>query len=198
MRLLFLCCALASAAEIPKGSHVLLEMVNSVDTHTAREGDYVYLRTASPIATGGSIVVPVGSHVQGVVTQAKPSGRVKGRAQLAIRLDTLTLPTGSLVKFTPKVVSVDGGDSGQRVAGDEGSVRQAPGKMEDAGQIAILAGSGASIGALADRSWKGAGIGAGIGTGVGIARVLLSKGREVQLKRGTSLDVVFDRAVSLE
>ena len=64
---------LAVAAEIPQGAHMLLRMENSVSTRTARGGDYVYLRTASPISIGGQIVVPVGSYVQGVVTQAKRS-----------------------------------------------------------------------------------------------------------------------------
>ena len=66
-----------SAAEIPQGSHALLRLVNSVSTRTAREGDYIYMRTATPIVSNGSIVVPVDSHVQGVVTRAKRSGRVK-------------------------------------------------------------------------------------------------------------------------
>ena len=57
----------ASAAEIPQGAHLLLRMENSLSTRTAREGDYVYLRTASPISLDGKIVVPVGSYVQGVV-----------------------------------------------------------------------------------------------------------------------------------
>ena len=51
MRLTILALLLAAAtfaAEIPKGSHALLRMVNSVTTRTAREGDYVYLRTATP------------------------------------------------------------------------------------------------------------------------------------------------------
>ena len=39
----------AAASEIPGGAHLLLRMVNSVNTRTAQEGDYVYLRTASPI-----------------------------------------------------------------------------------------------------------------------------------------------------
>ena len=61
-----------------------------------------------------------------------------------------------------------------------------------------LAGSGAMIGGIADRSWKGAGIGAGIGSGVGVATVLLTRGKEVDLSQGTTLDVVFDRPVVLE
>src|SRR5437660_1230803 len=139
---------LLSAAEIPPGAHVLLRMENSINTKTAQAGDFVYLRTGSPIAAGGEIVVPVGSYVQGVVTQAKRSGRVAGRAQLAIRLDTLTLSSGKVFKFSPHLSSVDSGESGQKVVGKEGVVEQAPSRGEDARQIAILAGSGAAVGGL--------------------------------------------------
>jgi hypothetical protein len=188
----------AQAAEIPQGAHVLLRMENSLSTRTAKEGDFVYLRTAVPIASSGEIAVPAGSYVQGVVTESKQSGRVKGRAQLAIRLDTLTLASGKVYKFAPHVSSVDSGETGQKVVGSENAIEQAPGKGQDAQRIAILAGSGAGIGGIADRSWKGAGIGAGVGSAVGLATVLLTRGKEVELRQGSTLDVVFDRPVSLE
>ncbi len=188
----------AFGAEIPQGSHVLLQMVNSVSTRTAQEGDYVYLRTASPIATGGTIVVPVGSYVQGVVTHSKRSGRVTGRAEIAIRLDTLTLPGGKAFKVAPHLASVEAGESDQRAERTENGVKQGGTKMQDAARIAILAGGGASIGGIADRGWKGAGIGAGAGSAVGLATVLLSRGKEVELRQGATLDVVFDRTVDLE
>src|ERR1700733_2880378 len=167
-RILLSCLAIfvsaATAAEIPQGAHVLLRMENSLNTRTAQEGDYVYLRTAVPIASAGEIAVPAGSYVQGKVSEAKRSGRVKGRAQLAIRLETLTLGSGKVYKFSPHLSAVDGGESGQKVVGAENTVEQAPGKGQDSERIAILAGTGASIGGIAERSWKGAGIGGGAGT----------------------------------
>jgi hypothetical protein len=190
--------AFASATEIPKGAHVLLRMMNSINTRTAQEGDYVYLHTATPISVDGQIVAPVNSYVQGVVTMSKRSGRVTGRAELGIRLETITLPSGKVFKFSPHLAAVDSGETGQKVEARENTIKQGPSRGEDAKQIAILAGSGGAIGGLADRSWKGAGIGAGIGSGVGLATVLLTRGKEVDLQQGTTLDVVFDRAVGLE
>lgn len=198
LSVLLLLASKAPAAEIPQGAHVLLRMENSVNTRTAKEGDFVYLRTAVPIASAGEIAVPAGSYVQGVVSEAKQSGRVKGRAQLAIRLETLTLASGKMYKFTPHVSEVDAGGTGQKVVGAENTVEQASSRFQDAGRIAILAGSGAGIGGLADQSWKGAGIGAGVGSAVGLATVLLTRGKEVELRQGSTLDVVFDRPVSLE
>ncbi len=187
-----------AATDVPAGAHVLLRMVNSISTRTAQEGDYVYLRTATPISANGRIVVPADCYVQGVVARSKRSGRVKGRSELGIRLETLTMPGGKVLKFSPRVQSVDDNESEQKVDREENMVRQGGNTMKNAGRIAILAGSGASIGGIADRSWKGAGIGAGAGSAVGLATVLLTRGREVELKQGSSLDVVFDRGLSLE
>jgi hypothetical protein len=192
-----LACA-ASATEIPPGAHVLLRMVNSISTRTARQGDYVYLQTATPLSVNGHIVVPAHSYVQGVVAHVRRSGRVSGRAELGIRLDTITLPEGRAFRFTPRVASVDAGEGGQQVDAHESTVKEGASTGQDVQRIAITAGTGAAIGAMADRSLSGAGIGAGVGTAVGLATVLLTRGREVEMRQGTTLDVVFDRAVPLE
>jgi hypothetical protein len=173
-------------------------MENSINTRTAQEGDYVYLRTASPISIGGRIAVPEGSYVQGVVVQSKRGGRVKGRAQLGIRLETLTFASGKVLKFSPHLASAEDEENGQKATGKENMIEAGPNTGKDAERIAILAGSGAALGGLTDRSWTGAGIGAGIGTGVGLASVLLTRGKDAVLRKGSTLDVVFDRPVSLD
>jgi hypothetical protein len=188
----------ASAAEIPKNTHVLLKMVNSISTRTAQEGAQVYMQTASPISDGNQIVVPVGSYVQGTVLVSRRSGKVSGRAQLAIRLEILTLPGGRTLKFSPHVTSVDDGETTQKVVNDEGLVKQGGNAGKDVERIAILAGTGAGLGAMVDRSWKGAGIGGAAGGAVGLATTLLTRGKEVELRQGSSLDVVFDRALAVD
>jgi hypothetical protein len=184
-------------ADIPQGSHVVLRMVNSISTRTASEGDYVYMRTATPIVADGQIVVPEGSYVQGVVSHAKRSGRIQGRAELSIRIESLTLPSGKVVKITPHLSSVDSGDTDQKVD-KEGGVQQGASKGTDAAKIATTAGTGAALGAIVDRSVKGAGIGTGAGGAVGLATVLLSRGREVELHQGATVDVTFERPVPVD
>jgi hypothetical protein len=187
-----------SAAEIPQGSHLLMRLVNSLDTRTARVGDYVYLKTASPIVSNGQIVVPVDCYAQGVVTHAKRSGRVSGRAELAVRIESLTFPSGKTIEISPIPKSVDSDGTEQKVERKEGGIQQGGSKDADAARIATMGGAGAAIGGLADRSWKGAGIGAGAGSAVGLATVLLTRGREVTLRAGSTLDVVFDHAVPVD
>lgn len=188
----------AQAAEIPKGTHTLLRLVNSISTRTAREGDYLYFRNATPIVANGAVVVPAESYVQGVVTRSVKSGRVKGVAELSIRIETLTLPSGKVIRLNPKLASVDSEGTNQKVVGPEGEVKQGTDHGKDAERIASTGGLGAALGGLTDRSWRGAGIGAGIGSGVGLATVLLTRGREVELRQGSTVDVVFERAVPVE
>jgi len=188
----------AGAAEIPRGTHVLLRMLNSISTRTAAEGTQVYLQTVTPVAIDNAIMIPPGTYVQGSVSHAKRSGRVKGRAELGIRLETMTFAGGKMVKISPRLSAIDSGETGQKVDDTESQIKQAPSRGKDAEQVAIFAGSDAAIGALADRSFKGAGIGGGVGTAVGLAKVLLTRGNEVDLHQGTTLDVVFDRVVVIE
>lgn len=201
MRLTTLALLLANAtfaADIPMGAHALLRLVNSVSTRTAREGDYVYLRTATPIVAGGAILVPVDSYVQGVVTHARRSGRVKGTAELGIRIETLTLASGKVILMTPSLTSVDAEGSDQKVVGKENQVQPGTSHGADAVRIAGSGAMGAAIGGMADRSWKGAGIGSGAGGALGLATVLLTRGREVELRQGSTIDVIFDRPVTIE
>jgi hypothetical protein len=190
--------AFSVAAEIPQGSHALLRLVNSVTTRTAREGDYVYMRTATPIVANGQIVVPVDSYVQGVVSQSKRSGRVNGRAELALRIESLTLPSGKVIKVSPHLSSVDSEGTDQKVDTKESGIQQGGSKGVDAERVAKISATGAAIGGIADRSWSGAGIGGGAGGAVGLAYVLLTRGREVELRQGSTIDVVFERAVAVD
>jgi hypothetical protein len=186
------------ATEIPAGRHLLLRIMNAINTRTAQEGDMVYLQTETPVAIDNRVVVPTGAYVQGVVTRSKRGGRVSGTAELGIRLETLTLHDGRSFKFAPLLSSVEAGNTSQRVDRKEDLVRQGPEKGKDVARVAIFAGSGAAIGGMVDNSWSGAGIGGGIGSAVGLATVLATRGSDVLLRAGSSIDVVFDRAVRLD
>ena len=71
------------------------------------------------------------------------------------------------------------------------------GKGKDAATVATTTAAGAGIGAIADGG-KGAGIGAGIGGAAGLAAVLLSRGPDAQLARGSSMDLMLERDLHLD
>ncbi|OFV98226.1 MAG: hypothetical protein A3F68_10030 [Acidobacteria bacterium RIFCSPLOWO2_12_FULL_54_10] len=175
---------------VKSGTRVPLVLVNSVSTKTAQEGDQVYLQTSFPIFTNNRIVIPEGSYVTGTITEVTRPGRIKGKGELYVRFDTLTLRNGVSRDFRGTVSAADGAQ--ENIKEQEGKLEGEATKGEDAGKIAGTATSGATIGAIAGDG-KGAGVGAGVGAAVGLATVLLTRGSEVQLLRGSSLEMLLDR-----
>src|SRR5271166_1256326 len=78
--------AVPSKIELPTGTHIPLVLHNAVSTRSAQPGDPVYFETSFPVMLNGKVVVPAGSWVSGEVTETKRPGRVKGRAELMVRL----------------------------------------------------------------------------------------------------------------
>ncbi len=104
------------------GTKVPLSLINSVSTKHSVEGDRVYLETVFPVLVNGRIVVPVGSYVAGTVTQIKKPGRVKGRGELYVRFDSLTLPNGVTREFHGRIGGMDG-NAKDELDRTEGKVR---------------------------------------------------------------------------
>lgn len=184
---------------VAPGTQIPLSLINSVSTKHSAVGDRVYLQTAFPILVNGRIVIPVGSYVAGTVTQIKRPGRVKGRGELYVRFDSLTLPNGVTREFHSRIGSMDGTAPGQ-VDRTEGKVKADGNKGGDLMTIGQVAGTGATIGAVAgsaaDRPGLGIGIGAGAGAAVGLIGVLASRGPDAVLARGTTVEMVLDREIS--
>ena len=179
---------------IEPGTRIPLSLINSVSTKNAAEGDRVYLESAFPITANGRIVIPPGSYVTGTVTQVKRPGRVKGRAELYLRFDSLMLPNGVTREFRSRLGSVDG-RAGEEFDRREGKIKGEGDKAGDAQKVGEVAAAGASIGAIAARTASGAGLGAAAGAAAGLAGVLLSRGPEAVLPRGTTVEMVLDRTL---
>jgi hypothetical protein len=180
---------------VPAGTRVAVVLQNGISTHNAKPGDSVYLQTSFPITQSNRIVIPVGSYLRGELLESKRPGRVKGRGEFRLRLDTLILPNGYTVSLNAAPRSADSG--GKETMDSEGKVTGPGGKGKDAGTIAETTATGAGIGAIA-HGVKGLGIGAGIGAAAGLAAVLLTRGPDAELPRGSALDIVLEHDLSLD
>lgn len=181
---------------LPSGTHMPLVLHNAISTRSAQSGDPVYFETTFPIMLNGKIVVPAGSWVSGQLTEVKRAGRVKGRAELMMRLNTLILPNGYQVSLVGSPSNA--GTGGNETTDREGKIKGDSDKGHDAGTVMTTTAEGAGIGAIAGRSASGAGIGAGIGAAVGLAAVLLTRGPEAELPRGTTLEAILDHSIALD
>ena len=193
--------AQATEYTVDPGTKVPLSLINTISTKHSAEGDRVYLETAFPVLVNGRIVIPVGSYVAGTVTQIKRPGRSKGRGELYIRFDSLTLPNGVTRDFRARVGGLDGAASGE-LDRAEGKIRSEGNKAGDARTVGEAAGAGASIGVIAGSAASHAGMGAGIGAAAGAAAgligVLATRGPDAVLARGSTVEMVLDRSVSFE
>lgn len=184
---------------VETGTKIPLSLINSISTKHSGQGDRVYLETVFPILAGGRIVIPPGSFVNGTVTEVKRPGRVKGRGELYLRFDSLTLANGVTRDFRGRIGGVDG-RGGEELDKKEGKVISEGNKGNDTRTIAETAAAGASIGVIAGSAAKnaamGAGIGAAAGAAAGIAGVLLTRGPDAVLAKGSTIEMVLDRPIT--
>ncbi len=183
---------------VDSGTKIPLSLINSISTKHSIEGDRVYLETAFPILAGGRIVIPVGSYVSGTVTQVKKPGRVKGRGELYIRFDSLTLPNGVTRDFRARMGGMDAGSTGE-LDRAEGKVKSEGNKAGDARTVGETAGAGASVGGIvgsvAGHPGMGVGIGAAAGAAAGLIGILVSRGPDAVVAKGSTIEMVLDRPV---
>jgi len=182
---------------VPSGTKVPLRLTQGITTKTAKEGDPVYAQTAFPITQNNRILIPAGTYVQGVVRRVVRPGRVKGRAELQMSFTSMIFPNGYTVLLPATVQGVPGSQS-VSAKGPEGTIQEEGSKGKDAATIAKTTAAGTGIGAIAAGSGKGAGIGAASGGALGIATVLLTRGPEIQLNPGSSVEMVLERELNLE
>lgn len=181
------------------GTRIPLTMVNSISTKNAAPGDRVYLETSFPIVVDSRIVIPAGSYVMGTITDTRRPGKVKGRGEFRLRFDSLTLPNGVTRDFRGTLAGLDG-RANETLDRKEGTIRSEGNKSSDAQTIATGAIYGTSAGTLAGLGAgsvaKGAGIGAAAGATAAMIGILLTRGPEAILAKGTSVEMVLDRKVS--
>jgi len=173
--------AAVRALTIPAGTRLPIVLDTPVSSASSRVEQSVHAHLVRPVVVQGRTVIPQGSRVSGVVTDATRSGRVKGLAHLALRFDTL-VPRGDDTRYQIRTAAVG---------------RTAPAtKKKDATEIGVPAAGGALIGALLGGK-KGALIGGAAGGGAGTAVVLSTRGKEVSLPKGAALTLRLSEPVTV-
>lgn len=169
------------AVMIPAGTVLRVRVDRGFGSDISRVEDPVHGTLAQPIVVGGRIVVPAGSAVSGYVSDARRPGRVKGRARVAVRFTALR-PSDE--------------DEAYRIRTRAWTAVAPATKKKDALTIGVPAAGGAIVGGLLGGK-KGAGIGAAAGGGAGTAVVLSTRGREVRVGRGATLQVRLVQSVTV-
>ena len=179
---------------VTAGTRILLRLTNAVNTKRSVPGDLVYLQTAIPIFVNRRMVIPPGTYVTGAIVESKRAGRVKGKASLNLQFDTLTLANGIVRDLRSRPGTVDTAGNLDR---KEGRIQGDSTKGQDVRTVATTSAAGAGLGAIighsSEHSGLGAGIGGAAGAAAGAAAILSTRGQDVILPSGTTMELVLDR-----
>jgi hypothetical protein len=166
---------------LPAGTRLQVVLDTGVGSDTSRAEEAVQGHLSSPVVVHGDTVLAQGTRVGGIVTSAERSGKVKGRAHIAVRFDTIT-PRGDDERYRIRTAAI------QRTAAST--------KKKDAVKVGGGAAGGAIIGAIVGGK-KGAAIGTAVGGGAGTAAVLATRGDEVHLPKGSPLTLRLSEPVTI-
>lgn len=152
------------------GTPIEAEFIETVTTDTAKVGDKVKLRVAQDVIVDGLVVVPAGSHLTGIVSEAVSLKKIGGRAKLGFIFNKIELPSGDTAVTQALLLERGKNESGR-----------------DAATIGGSTAGGAALGAVVDKENRGRGalIGAAVGAAAGTGIAAATKGQEIEVPAGT-------------
>jgi len=169
--------------------------ISSISSQYTTAGDAVTFVLNKPYYYNGFAVLPAGTTINGNAVIAQKAGYAGAYGKLKIMFNSATLPNGQRIPISGKIATNDG--SGLLVAGS--SMDRASSVAKD---TVVGAGSGALLGLVASaisggKKGKGTAIMTGVGAGAGLLKSGISKGDEVYLEAGQSLDIILDQPMSV-
>lgn len=176
------------AASVPNGpdavtvpGHTLIRVTldQAVTSNQNRPGDHFMATVAEPVVIDGKTVIPQGAQAEGLVVDAKHSGRLVGRARLQLALQSVAVDGQMYDVRTLSRTRVGHGH-----------------KKRNWLWIGGGAGGGAAIGALA-AGGTGALIGGPVGAGAGTTVALLTGKKDIKLRPETPLTFKLAEPVTI-
>jgi hypothetical protein len=152
---------------VPELTPIHVTLDQAVTSNQSRPGDHFVATISEPVVVDGKTVIPQGAQAEGIVVDAKPSGRLMGRARLQLALQSVD------VSGQPYDVRTT---SSARIGRDH--------KKRNWAWIGGGAGGGALIGAAA-AGGKGALIGGPIGAVAGSTVAFATGHRDIKLRPET-------------
>lgn len=185
-----------STVAIPAGTRVLMVLKSPLHTTSGTAGSGLYLETLYPVVQGNGVVIPAHTQVQGVVEANERPGHLKRTSEFRFRFTTLIFPNNSVVPINGVLQSIPGARNIRTRANDRTL------EPVDQTEKVITPTAASTVGGAIIGSHHAFGIGllpgAGLGAALGLGAVLLKRGDEINLPRGTSVEMVLQSPFSLE
>jgi hypothetical protein len=170
--------AAVASGTLPAGTNLVIRMIEAVDSETSRVGQSFRASMDQPVMVDGQTVIPRGADAVVKLVDAKDSGKLTGRADLTLSLQSVSI-NGRMVDINTQSINKESGSQGEKTA-------------KVAGGTAAV---GAVIGAIAGGG-KGAAIGAGAGAAAGAGSQVITGGQRVRIPSETRLTFVLDNATN--
>ena len=154
---------------VPADTAISVVLDEPVGSKTSTTGQAFAATVQVPVEVEGRLAIPKGARATGIVKDAKPAGRFKGGAVLALELTSVTV-----------------GERNYEIQTSAHTVTSTGKGKRTAAMVGGGAGGGAAIGAVAGGG-KGAAIGALIGAAAGTGGAGLTGNREITLPAETAL-----------
>jgi hypothetical protein len=169
----------ADSLTLPEHTAIRVTLDQSLASNQSRPGDLFQATVSDPVVVDGKVVIPQGSHAQGLVMDAQKSGRLKGRPRLLLALQTVEVGGQNYdVRTVPE----------QRIGRGH--------KKHNLAWIGGGAAGGALIGAVA-AGGTGALIGGPLGAGAGTTVALLRGKRDIKLPAETPLKFALSEPATI-
>jgi hypothetical protein len=160
---------------VPAGSTITVRMIDGVDSKVNTTGQVFKASLDAPIVVDNRVIVPKGADVYVKLVNASSAGKIKGRSELTLDIQSIIFQ-GRTYNVSTSDVKQAGASRGKRSAATIGGG-------------AVL---GALIGGLAGGG-KGAAIGAGVGAGAGTGVQVFTKGQQIKIPSETRLDFTLEQ-----
>ena len=184
----------ASDTVLPEKTRIILQLNNHLSTKVNSEGDTFTAYVTAPILLGDQIVIPKGSVVAGSISRILRPGRFKGKAVMNLIFQSINIPGHGQLPIVASLARV--GSQGQGAIRSEGTVEGESSEGNDIGKVLVPGIAGAGIGGLTGGA-KGAAIGSGVGAAIGLATVFATRGKEIEVQRGATLEILLDQALTI-
>jgi hypothetical protein len=161
---------------IPAGQELDVRLSSTLNSGTAKVEQRFETTTVADVMQNGTVLVPAGSIVRGVVSAVDPADRLHRAGSLTLSFDEMTVRgrTYSLRAMATNIF-------------------ESRGLRDETGTAGIGAGAGAIVGGILG-GVKGAILGAVIGAGGAIAA---TEGKDVELPAGSIIRIRLDSGVTV-
>jgi Glycine zipper len=161
------------------GTEIDAALTTTISSRHAKAGDAFTATVVEDVkSAGGSVAVPLGSPVQGTITEVRPAPNSKSTGTLVLAVTSVTVQ-GTAYDLHASIDSLKTVSKGRGVEG------------ADVGRTAGGAAAGAIIGQVIGKNTKGTLIGAVIGAGAGAVVSEVMKDVDIVLPAGSHLGLTL-------